>query len=205
MRRPKKVGLWLMLLLIATSLVSVVAWGEINLKTGKSGEAQWWYCGEHSGLMACTACSSTDCYDADHWGVELATYSKGGLAAGAYDGDWAYLAQQVARRFALAEVESSAANELAFDYNMVDVAGQPAALQTASGPSMAFSLIDPVTEDHWLAISEAATPLQTATCNTFDAGLVDWWYAEWDGEDVSTFDLTTMVGPIGFATAVTGL
>jgi hypothetical protein len=201
MRKPKGLVLWAILLLMIVGAVSLVTSGEITLKTGEAGEAQWWYCGEYGDYMACDSCGPTDCYVADHWGVELATYSKGALAAGNYDGDWAYLAQQVARRFTLAEVVSDGTHDLGFYYNMVDVPNQPAATQTASGPSLAFSLIDPVTEDHWLAISEAADDLQTASCVPFIVDTVDpeWWYAAWDGEDVGTFDQAGVVNPTDFA------
>lgn len=173
MRRPMKLGLWMILLLIATSIVSIVAWGEITLQQGEAGEVQWWYCGAHP-EMDCVDCPADFCNEADHWAVELATYA---------DDDWAFVSLYAAKRFTMDDIDVAE-----FEYQLME----PPGVQTDSvAPSMALSLSDPVTGDPYLAISGGDPAPQTASCTTFDAlGVaVEWWYGTWDGEDVNTFAL----------------
>jgi hypothetical protein len=174
MSRAKMVGRGAIFFLVAAVMISVVAWGEITLKQGESGEAQWWYCGAHEGLpteLLCSSCSSDFCATADHWGVELATYAPG---------DWAYVSLYVGKRFTLTAVDT--AN---FYYHLID----PPGVQTDSGPSLAFSLSHPTTGDPYLAIGIGAPP-QTASCLQFTGSLTGfWWVGTWNGTDVGTFSL----------------
>jgi len=187
MSRPRKAGLWLVLLLIATSLVSVVAWGEVSFHTGEAGEATWWYCRDYlDGLgntELCAACPTDDfCTVADHYNVELATYNN--------TDDWAYAALAVAERFPLGDLTG-----IGFQYKMRN------AVQTDSGPSAALHLVAP-NGDHMVAISVGAVP-QTAACTAFDATAVNWWWGdfeknnetpqEWDPSTISNIQTGTFV------------
>jgi hypothetical protein len=126
------------------------------------------------------------CVDSDHWSVELATY---------FEGDWAYVGLDAAKRFTIDLVDAS---PLGFSYTMVE----PPAIQTDSGPSMAFWLFDPVTGTNHLAISVAA-PVQTTSahvCTYFDAGAANWWWGTVNAND-NEVDVGSFVVDGGVSTA----
>jgi hypothetical protein len=181
---PKRKALG-MVVLFAVVLIGIglAAWSEITLHPGQSGEAQWWYTEDPLvGKWVCGSagafCDPTD-FAANRWGVELATYA---------DGDWSYVSLNTGKRFLINDVQ-----EASFLFRMVD----PPGMQTDSGPSMAFSLVSP-TGDEVIAISKGATPLQTNSCNTFDAANTEWWWGTWQETtqptgsqwDPSTIDIT---------------
>jgi hypothetical protein len=148
----RKLGLCGAILVLAVLLSSTVAWARVDLYTGNSGEAQWWFCGDFltqspSGTLLCGSCGPDYCTVADHWNVELATYSS--------TDDWAYIALDVAQRAHLSEVE-----DVGFTYKMTTV-------QTNSAPRMGLSLVDS-TGVAYLALSVAAS-VQTSSCIPFDA------------------------------------
>ena len=103
MRQAKVLGLWALLVLTAVSVISLVALGEITLKQGEAGEAQWWYIGEHDEMLCPQGSLSEFCTEADHWGVELATYA---------DDDWAYVSLYSGKRFTLAAIDEAEISKL---------------------------------------------------------------------------------------------
>ncbi|MGB2983437.1 MAG: T9SS type A sorting domain-containing protein [Candidatus Bipolaricaulia bacterium] len=184
MRHPKGKILWAILLLTTLSMFSVVAWGEISLHTGESGEADWWYCEEHSEVCGSCPDPSNDCQYGDNWSVELATY---------FEDDWAYVGLDTALRFNMEDVDPDA---IGFLYTLIESNPTP---QSNSGPSMAFWLFDPTTGLNHLAIS-AAAPVQTDTCTAFNGNSVKWWYGSADATDTEVDPESFVLAP-GFAPA----
>jgi len=189
MRRVRVVGFAALLILLGIGILSPVVWGEITLHPGESGEAQWWY--REDPLVGQWVCGSggpfcnPTTFDANRWGVELATYA---------DGDWAYVSLNTEKRFNIDDVTTAS-----FLFRMVD----PPGVQTDSGPSMAFSLVGPGGVEV-IAISAGPTSIQTTPCTTFDPTAVDWWWGTWEETtqpsgkqwDPSTIDTSMMPGPV---------
>jgi len=161
MRKAKVFGLSAFLIVLLVAAFSPLVLGEISLHAENSGEAEWWYRGQHDEV-----CSNGGdyCDYADHWGVELATY---------FDDDWAAVYLDTASRFTIDEVD----NDVGIIFTMVS----PPDIQTASGPSVAFWLYDSVAGKDYIAISQAAANPQTHSahvCQMFNAGAVNWWWGE---------------------------
>jgi len=160
----RKLGLCGAILVLAVLLSSTVAWARVDLYTGNSGEAQWWFCGDFltqspSGTLLCGTCGPDYCTVADHWNVELATYSS--------TDDWAYIALDAAQRPTLSEV-----TDVGFTYKMTTS-------EVGSGPRMGLSLVDS-TGATYLAIS-GGEAVQTASCTAVDAtsGPHSWAWGTW--------------------------
>ena len=187
MSQVKGVGLWTLVVFVVISTMSIVAMGEITLHTD-GGEAQWWYRGEHDEV--CTS-GADYCSDSDHWGVELATY---------FEGDWAYVGLEVARRFHIEDIDKGSEQTLGFFYTMTEY---PIA-QVDSGPSMAFWIFEENSGTHYLAVS-AAAPVVTnpsGICSYFEASEASWWWGTVDAVseevDVSSFELKSLANGDSF-------
>ncbi|MCX6094880.1 MAG: T9SS type A sorting domain-containing protein [Candidatus Bipolaricaulota bacterium] len=175
-RSRRRASLVAVLSLAAVVILSTVAMAEIT-RHADGGEAQWWYREKHDEVCLDNPTAPGDyCAVADHWGMELATY---------FEGNWAYMALDCAKRFLLEDVVAGPG--LGFEYVMLGT------VQSDSGPSLAFLLFSG--GNYYLAVSEAAPnpgTLADHTCAPFDAGAADWWWGSVEMADSDTVDPSTI-------------
>jgi len=196
MRRRGRLGLLAVLVLCAATVVSVAAWGEVTLWQEYSGEAEWWYIGEHPEVCGTPFVDGCTHIYGDQWSVELAAYGED---------NWAQVSLNSERDgFTFADVVE---DTLTFSYKMLfnPVIGS---LEPYSGPHLAFWLVNS-TGQNYLVISEAAggaSPQTTSSCVDFAQVGGTWWRGKVetltdDGKEYVDIDSMTDVQTGSFTAA----